>query len=198
MIFDASVVRNFALLDQMELLSTVCESDLRIVHGVLGPKGDLSDLGGIRDAFERECLKEAHGSPKYSRYHTATSNLDNLQAGQYHLELLTPSDPATAEAIRLHEADAALRAQLGIRKRRLALNDALTIAVALELQDAVATDDEDAARAYLSLGGVAHFWTLDLLTLAVELNHMNEDVARRGYDMLISETGFWGIPWIDI
>ena len=60
---------------------------------------------------------------------------------------------------------------------------------------AMATDDDDARKTYLGLGGVAHYWTRDLVKIAVDRGLLTESEAKREYEALIARYRFFGIPW---
>lgn len=198
MLVDASVARNFAVLDWSDHLAGACGGVVRVAHGVLGlDEGDSGELEGIRASIEREGRMHRAGSPESSLAASALVGLERLIARRgADVEVVQPSGEELALAVRLQDPrERGWLRSLGVRARRLDAGEAVTIAIATEREEEFGSDDDDGRKAYLGLGGGKHWWTLDLIQRAVDLSLLPEDVAREGYRLLCERYRFWGKPW---
>lgn len=197
MLADTTVVRNFAILGWIDHLVTLAGGTLHVAHGVLGIDIDeTGEIERIRAAFEEESLHHP-GSPAASAAVAAIVGLDDLvgrRSGD--VVVLLPAPQEIDLAVRLQDpGEREWRRGLGVRARRLDAGEAVSVAIATARGLAFGSDDDDGRAAYIALGGVSHFWTLDLLQQATERGLLAEVDARAGYRRLCERYRFWGEAW---
>jgi predicted nucleic acid-binding protein len=110
--------------------------------------------------------------------------------------VVQPIEAEIAIAVRLQDPkERNWRKSLGVRARRLDAGEAVSIGIATARGMPFATDDDDGRAAYLALGGIKHYWTLDLIQKAVAHELLADAEAREGYRVLCERYRFWGRPW---
>jgi hypothetical protein len=197
MLVDATVARNFAIIDWTDHLVRLCGGTILVAHGILGVGVDEpGELDGILNAFEREA-RQAPGSPVSSRAAAAVVGLEDFISRRgSDVQVLVPTAEELALAARLQDpAERAWLRTLGVHVRRLDSGEAVSVAIATERGAPFATDDEAGRAAYAGMGGTHHAWTLDLARLAVERGMVPEAEARSRYEELCRYYRFWGAPW---
>jgi hypothetical protein len=130
---------------------------------------------GIRAAIERELLSFAIGSGEHSIWIAALAGIDDLMnepRGSAPFITLDPARNRSSIAYRLTSVtpeDRAWRTSLSVKARRIHAGEAACIAVAVARGIAFATDDNDAAHAYVGFSQRTPEATLSLLKRGVTL-----------------------------
>jgi hypothetical protein len=196
LLHDSSVIRNFCVLDWLEVLLDLSGRRLFVVPDVVAPPDEPSEMGDRLKAFDRDFVNARAGSPEATRALVATQAISAL-LGKIGAEVLViqPSTSALELGRRLLNPTPSDRSAFGLRVRRLSAAEAVSLAVAIEMHIGFATDDKAAAGVYTKLGGGQHKWTLDLFRDAVEKELLSESSARQGYERLLRDERFRGIPW---
>ena len=186
MLLDASVVRNFGVLGKGDILLRLVAAPV-LVDVVMSIDGD-GEVPGIRSAIERELLLFAIGSGEYSMWIAALAGIDDLMNGlRGRAQFLTLDPREESIAYRLTSVtpeDRAWRTSLGVKVRRIHVGEAACIAVAVTRGIALATDDNDAAHAYVGLSQRTPESTLSLLKRSATLGMLDEPEARAEWDRL--------------
>lgn len=196
-LFDTTIIHNFALMDCAHLLFDLCGGRILLVHGIVGLEdGDEQEVERLRASFMRRGIEAVGGSLEQSRYLAAAGHIDRLLAARGdRLQVHVLGELETREAVALQTPDPDRRRRFGLKARQLGAGESACIAAAIHLGRPLATDDDDARKTYLGLGGGAHYWTRDLVKIAVDRGLLTESEAKREYEALIARYRFFGIPW---
>lgn len=197
MLADASILRNFAVVNWIDILIQLAGGIVYVAHGVMSLDPDEpSEIDSIRASFHNESLRHP-GSPESTAATAALVGLDDLLTrDQHEISVVAPTAEEFSLAVRLQDpAERAWRESLGVTARRLDAGESVSIAIATARGLPFATDDDDGRAAYLALGGADHYWTLDLAKRAVEQGLVDEPTARSVYDDLRNRYRFWGVSW---
>jgi hypothetical protein len=197
MLLDTTIIHNFSLMDCAKVLLDLCGGRITLVHGVVGlDDDDDQEVERLRASFMRRAMESVGGSLEQSRYVAAATNIDSLLANRgdkLHVHVLTQGE--TRDAVRLQTPDRNRKLQLNLKALQLGAGESACIAAAIHLRLPLATDDDDARKTYLGEGGIGHFWTRDLVKIAVGRGLLNEHEAKREYEALTSRYRFFGVPW---
>ena len=184
-------------MDCAQLLFDLCGGRILLAHGIVGLEdGDEQEVERLRTSFMRRGIEAVGGSPEQGRYIAAAGHVDRLLAARgdgLHVHVL--SELEFRQAVELQIPDPDRRRRFGLKALQLGDGESACIAAAIHLGLPLATDDDDARKTYLGLGGVAHYWTRDLVKIAVERGLLTESEAKREYEALIARYRFFGIPW---
>jgi hypothetical protein len=185
-LLDASVVRNFGVLGKGDILLRLVAEPV-LVDVVMSVDGD-GEVPGIRSAIERELLSLAIGSGEHSMWIAALAGIDDLVNGLRECAQFLTLDPSEESiAYRLTSVtpdDRAWRTSLGVKARRIHAGEAACIAVAVTRGIGFATDDGDAAHAYVGLSQRTPESTLSLLKRSITFRMLDEPEARADWDRL--------------
>lgn len=184
-------------MDCAHLLFDLCGGQILLVHGIVGLEdGDEQEVERLRTSFMRRGIEAVGGSLEQSRYLAAAGHIDSLLAARGdRLQVHVLSEVETREAVTLQTPDPDRRREFGLKAQQLGAGESACIAAAIHLGLPLASDDDDARKTYLGLGGVAHYWTRDLVKIAVGRGLLTESEAKREYEALIARYRFFGIPW---
>jgi hypothetical protein len=185
-LLDASVVRNFGVVGKGDILLLLLAEPV-LVDVVLSIHGD-GEVPRIRLAIERELLSFRIGSGEHSMWIAALAGIDDLMNGLRGCAQFITLDPREESiAHRLTSVtpeDRAWRSSFGVKARRIHAGEAACIAVAVTRGIAFATDDNDAAHAYVGLSQRTPESTLSLLKRSVTLGMLDDQEARAEWDRL--------------
>ena len=196
-LLDTSIIHNFALMDCAEVLLDLCGGRIMLAHGIVGlDDEDEQEIEKLRSSFMRRGIDSGGGSREQSRYLAAAGHIDRLLSARGdRLQVHVLNEDEVRQALELQTPDSARKAAFGLKALQLGAGESACIAAGIYLRHPLATDDDDARKTYLGLGGVAHFWTRDLVKMAVERGLLAEAEAKREYEALITRYRFFGIPW---
>lgn len=199
-IADTVIIRNFLLIDRMDVLLELAGGSVFVPSEVLhpddfsiatpAPLGPLGELGrGLwlyRERLNDPQLNETNRAVLADRLARFESLPDLMERGNI-------------QVVELGDAELALFARLRDRKflgslglKRLGAGEAACLAVAISRGWVLATDDSDALRALDSLApGCVYRRTRQLLELAVGEGLLSCEDARSMHHSMVHRYGFW-------